>query len=148
MLVRFLFSFSISYMTQRKSAITFVQGQSLNPYTVHYTQSFAFSFILYPPEDSAFVASDLLMIRLSSNPVGLTLLYRFKLSRCLDWIPILRIGVLFSRLSESEALNPTYLPFWSQPVRSHLAVCRITQFNQYLRLCSTFHLCPLAPRPV
>lgn len=67
-------------MTQRKSAIALAQEQSLNSYIEHYAQSFAFSFIFYPPRSSVFVTSDLLMIRLLLDLVVLTLLYRLKLS--------------------------------------------------------------------
>ena len=45
-----------------KSAIAFAQGQILNPYQVHYRLVFAFSSILYPPEISVFVTSDLLEV--------------------------------------------------------------------------------------
>ena len=55
-------SSTIYYYTSRKSAIPFGQGQSLNPYPLCYRWAFAFYSILYPPESSVFVASDLLRI--------------------------------------------------------------------------------------
>ena len=45
-------------MTQRKSAVAFAQEQIWNSYIEYYAQSFAFSFIFYPPGDSVFVTSD------------------------------------------------------------------------------------------
>ncbi len=133
-------------MTHRKSAIAFTQGQILNPYILHYIRPFAFSYILYPPGNSVSVTERLTNDRLSLDPVGLTLLCQLKLSKWLRWIPLLRWELCFHFCRNRGVFRPTHLPFWSQPVRSHLAVSAMTQFNQYLSLCSSFHFFPLAPK--
>ena len=56
------------------------------------------------------------------------------------------VGIAFSHLKETRTFKSTHLPFWLQPVRSHLAVCRVTQFSRYLRLCSSFYPFSLAPK--
>lgn len=61
-LVAISLSVYLSYKTQVKSAFPFGQKQILNFYTTDYRLSFAFSLILYPPESSVFVTSDLLQV--------------------------------------------------------------------------------------
>ncbi len=101
----------LSYKTQEKSAIPFGQGQILNPYSSHYKMTFAFSLIFYPPEDSVFVTSDLL--------IGST--YRMRLCKVypvvsievhdvIKMVTFSAVGIVFSRSMEDATIKPpTYL---------------------------------------
>lgn len=76
MLVRFLVLKSISYMTKRKSALTFVQGQILNPYPGRYPKRSLFPSSFTLQKIQPLLPNDLLIIRLLLDSVGLTLLYQ------------------------------------------------------------------------
>jgi hypothetical protein len=74
----------------------------VNPYSDHYSRTFAFDFILYPPENSVFVTLDLLVGSIQLDSVGLTLLRR--LVFC-SWLGAVfpAVGVAFTRTHEIQA---------------------------------------------
>lgn len=122
---------SISYVTQVNSAVPFGQGQILNPYPIHYSWAFAFSLILYPPEDSALITLGLL------KDFDLS----FRLCRVfpvvsIEVLEIVRMatfsagGLCFYVLKKRKLKNHPSLPFWFRLFRSNLACSPMTQFNR------------------
>ncbi len=78
-----------------KSAVPFGQ-RYVDLYLSHYKPAFAFLSILYPPESSVFVASDLLEVfRPLLDSVGFTLLYRLVVRSLLDAV-FSATGVVFT----------------------------------------------------
>ena len=83
-----------------KSAIPFGR-RYIDLYLIHYKSAFAFSSILYPPENSVFVTSDFTRsFRPLLDSVGLTLLYRLVVSSLLDAV-YSATGIIFTRFNES-----------------------------------------------